>query len=88
MGPSFRLDALDKENVLPPAGKESQFRRRSAHSLVTIQLDIPTMFLCVSNDSQVKERSLTSAVFTGHYANVDCAVETTLLNIYLMKIVL
>jgi hypothetical protein len=45
MGPSFRLDALDKENILPPAGKESQFRRRLAHSLLTIQWDIPTLFV-------------------------------------------
>jgi hypothetical protein len=37
MGPSFRVYVLDKENVLPLAGKESQFRRRSAHSLMTIQ---------------------------------------------------
>ena len=83
--PSFRLDALDKENALPPAGKESRFRRRLSHSVVTIQRDL---FICVSNDSQVKEWLLPSAAFTGHYANVDCTVETLLLNIYFMKIVL
>jgi hypothetical protein len=88
MGPSFSLDALAKENALPPAGKESWYRRRSYHSLVTIHWGIPTVFICVSNDSQVKERLLPSAAFTGHYAYVDCTVETPLLNIYFMKIVL
>jgi hypothetical protein len=87
MGPSFSLDALDKENALPLAGKESCFRRRSSHSLVTIQWVIPIPFICVSN-SQVKERLLPSAAFTGHCANVDCKVETLLLNIYFMKIML
>jgi hypothetical protein len=55
---------------------------------VTIQWDIPTLFICVSNDSQVKERLLPSAAFTGHFANVDCAVETSLPDINFMKIVL